>query len=184
MLEIGRGLKKARVWSDSIPDLRYPVMEWVERVVAAQSRGRSTSRCVAVELWLVTGPRALYGLLGAEFIPDSSEQLRVQVALSATPQYNLGMRIGAEEGIAWSLAVWTDDVRIGLPEEYVRGIWDGIAEAGTVLGSGTLTFQWAAHGAIGSSQALFGRITRCLVQLLAVDAAALSQEELAKILQL
>jgi hypothetical protein len=93
-----------------------------------------------------------YGLLGAS-LSDEVAAWRISAP---------------EDGEPWdrSLAGALDDVRWGLPIEFVDAV-AGSTQAGLAAAqlSAGIDFDCAAHGLIGSSAALFGRIAAALVRL-------------------
>ena len=80
------------------------------------SRAASGTRLAAIELLVPHGARASYGLLGGHFEPRSDGQLTVNIYASSPN----------ERCFADSLVSRIDEVRVGLPEEYVEGVLDGI----------------------------------------------------------
>ncbi len=167
--------RKARVWLGELPDLGYEVKETVEDVIEVGASAVTGVRRAAIELYLYTGPRDLYGLLGATLTPDRSGRLMLQVAASD------------DDGkpVDWSLASHIDDVRVGLPRQYAESVFDGAAGTHEIrgLGSGVLRFDRAAHGRVGSASIVFRQIAGSLVRLLAAGAESISVEELERYLQ-
>ena len=110
---------------------------------------------LAVELWIPHGASAEYGLLGASL---DHEQFGVRLTCPRS-----------DGRWAGSLAEGLDDVRRGLPEEYRESV---IREAQAVIAERAMdigvTYDTAAHGAIGSSSALFGRLAVTVIDLLTI----------------
>jgi hypothetical protein len=167
--------KKARVWVGELPELSYDVLQVEERRLAAQGGMLAEVRCAAVELLIPTGPRSLYGALGATFSPGITGQLLVQVATSA------------EDGelVASALTGRLDEVHIGLPQEYAGAVLEGAVNTEEIhlLGPGILRFDHAAHGYVSSAQVIFRRVARTVVRLLCLDEGAASEGDLRAILE-
>jgi hypothetical protein len=167
--------RQARVWIGELPDAIYPPVDTLTHVVAA---GRLPIRngltLATVEVFVPLGGRALYGLLGGRLKPTKGSHLSVQLSVSAPNEHSFPD----------SLAEKVDDVRVGLPAEYVQGVFDGIdlakGELNTVA-AGKLFIDCAAHGAIGSSSAIFKHLAAVLVKLFNIAQAESSDEELAKL---
>ena len=168
--------RKVRVWLNEMPDAGYSVDSVLERNFEAESGMISSVRCGAIEMYMHTGPRGLYGLLGAKFTPHDSRELLVQVALSS----NDGTSID------WSLASGLDSVQSGLLPRYADGILAGIMETEEIhaLGAGVLRFDYAAHGQIGSTSIVFQQLGRALVRLIMSENGSMSDEVLADNLRL
>src|SRR6185312_7521099 len=167
--------RKARIWLNELPDARtkFPVIG--ERSMDSGKRVIAGVRRAALEVLIPRGPRALYGLLGAELKPNRSDELIVRVLTScddSTPFSN-------------SMALSSDEARVGLPEEYSNAVIEGatsqIIKIGG-LGPGELEFGCAVHGLVGSAPIVFKWLASCLVQLL-WKAESISQQELTEILQ-
>jgi hypothetical protein len=131
------------------------------------------TRPTTVEVARMLGHPSSYGLLGAEFMPDSSGRITVEVALSG----------GADgETVTYdSLAAGSDTVRAGLPREYGSAVLQTGTLYASALGPGTLRFDDAAHGMVGSSVAVFGWLTRIVLQLLVHEVATMTDDELMSI---
>jgi hypothetical protein len=174
-VRIGR-YGKARVWLGELPELTYPVLDVLERTLEAGDSPLSGVRRAAIEMLLPRGGRALYGLLGAELTPRCSGRLVVQVAVSGR----------TEPQFIRSLAARIDDVRLGIPDEYAVSVLDGVSrtDESRSLGPGMVRFDRAAHGAVGSAQWLFQRLSAAIVRLLAGQPETPSDEGLAELLRL
>lgn len=160
MVSITAGFKKARLWTETVPEYRY--IGPVHRCSIIPSHGsRLPARGVAVELLIPVGPRSLYAALGAEFVPSSGHELEVRVLRSKDPG----------QVISWALASAVDEVRSGLPLEFA----DVVAEATQVapdlvrLGAGTLTINQAAYGVVSSNKSTFKRLAVAVVCLLGLE---------------
>jgi hypothetical protein len=173
MLSFKSGWNQARVWLAEAPPVEPDVLRVAERTLTGIHGALRKPARAAVELFVPVGGRALYGLLGAEFRPGGgAEGLTLRVDVSP----------GNGPGLPWALAAEIDDVREGLPEAYVSGVLDGAATH--ALGPGTLHFRWAAHGAAGSSEAIFRRIAQMVVTTLARAEEPLARAEWIGILRI
>ncbi len=175
MRELTWGWSKARIWLNESPGWNYEAARVAERHLLADGMRDGKRRCMAVEMFVPTGPMARYGGLGATFVPEQNENLRVQVLVSA------------EQALPFpeALAFRSETARIGFPEEYVQGLLEGVAqfEGTPELGTGTLSFCWAIHGEVGSSIQFFQRISRAVIRLLCHQKQALSDEDLLELLR-
>lgn len=167
--------RKARVWLGELPDLPHVDVDVLEYALPAGEPVVTEQRRAAIEVMIPTGARIIYGLLGVEFSAEDTSQLLVQVAVSP----NDG------EVVPWSIADRSDEVRAGLPHEYVDGVVAGVnaAESPRLLGSGVLRFNCAAHGAVGSSQDVFRRAAMIVVRLLCLDPRSVSEQRLVELLE-
>lgn len=156
--------RKACVWFNESPELLYPVVEVMNQDLATGLEQNSHRKQVALELLIPVGAKMSYGLLGVEFILNSSEKLLIELWISTENE-----RI-FEKSIANKL----DTIRIGLPLEYSQSVIEGIKisldeNLISNLGSGILRINQAAHGEISSSNKFFKRISMILMQLLILD---------------
>jgi hypothetical protein len=131
------------------------------------------TRPTTVEVARMLGHPSSYGLLGAEFMPDSSGRITVEVALSSGSD--------GETVTYGSLAAGNDTVRAGLPREYGSAVLQTGMLYASSLGTGTLRFADAAHGIVGSSVAVFGWLTRIVLELLVHEVATMTDGELMSI---
>ena len=144
----------------------------VDRLLASDVQHFKDARQVAVEAFIPKGARAMYGLLGAEFIPLTGDEIQVIVNTSTQP-FEL-----------WKEALiptYLDDVRVGLTPSYANKVIEGVIMAGHELHafpSGKLHFQCAAHGVLSSCEAIFKTLGRIVVRLVTVDRLPSSEDEI------
>ena len=111
---------------------------------------------------------ARYALLGVELAELDLDGLEVVVAVNALggPYFS-------------SLASKVDEVRLGMPEEYVEAVMRGVQRAGDVVGlpmHASLQFRWAAHGMVGSSRETFELASKLVFQLLTLPKGEAERE--------
>ena len=130
---------------------------------------------VAVEWLIPMGPRTMYGLLGAELQSKPKETLRLEV-YSTSPE--------GESYVDTIASKISEDARISLPKEYVASVLKGASEAcGNPSDlSGTLQFNCAVHGLVGSSEAIFKDLARIVVEVFSLP-ELLSEEALKPLFQ-
>lgn len=169
LVDLGKH-RRARLWIGDLPDAACQSVNAVKHSISASRNIQEGLRLAAIEVLVPLGGRAMYGLLGGEFRPDSTNRLDVDVFVaSAGPPF------------AGNLATKIDKVRVGLPAEYVEGVLDGVALAkGELdrLAAGKLLLNCAAHGEIGSCEVVFKHLALALVKLFNREGQALSDEEL------
>lgn len=173
---------RARVWLKDKPRIIYPALDIItlDMITKDMQTGlayKPDRRQTALEIIIPVGPRVCYGLLGAEFIPNNSGKLSVEVRVSTENESIFPSSIAAE----------FDTVKIGLPEEYSQSVIDGIVNSLNnqiiqTLGSGVIKIEQAAHGEISSSKKMFRNIAATVIQLLLLDQVS-PQEEVTEIVK-
>jgi hypothetical protein len=146
--------RRANVWLDEAPPAEFTPASTVRRIVKPTWVLAATRTIAGVELKVPRGSGSSYALLGAELVESDLDGLEVVVAVN-----NTGVPFRG------SLAPQSDEVRTGLPEEYVTAVVAGVekfAASNAVPEKAALQFRWAAHGMVGSSPAIF-RETSVLV---------------------
>ncbi len=116
----------------------------------------------------------MYGLLGGQFESSATGHLSVDVNVSTAN----------ERLLVDSLAMKRDDVRVGLPAEYAKAVLAGVDLAKNELNAltaGKLSINCAAHGAIGSCEAIYKRLAVVLVKLFNVASREPSDDDLRKL---
>ncbi|AMV47823.1 hypothetical protein ATN79_44970 [Paraburkholderia caribensis] len=121
----------------------------------------------------------MYGMIGGQFEPSGDGMFEIEIPVSSGD-----MPIYSE-----SLIASKDDVRTGLPAEYVRGICTGLDTGGAAhdrVVSGKFRITCAAHGLMSSSEAIFSRLSLVLLKLImlkeaeATDAALIELFDISK----
>ena len=145
--------RRARVWIGELPDTACPSVKTLTHTIAADRKSQHGSRMAAIEVFVPLGPRSIYGLLGGHWKPDLTGQLSIDVSVS-TPNERL---------FADSLAMKGVEVRVGLPSEYAKAVLAGVDMAKSELNeltAGKLSINCAAHGIIGSCEAVYKHLAR------------------------
>lgn len=161
-----------RVWIGELPNAEFSSSRRLTRIVPAANGPRRDSRVAAVEVSRCVGPRYIYGLIGGTWMPDQIGEVALQVSL-------------AEQGPVFqdSLVSRMDEVRIGLPAEYGRGVLEGIdmalLEPGAVHAGG-LQIHCAAHGIVSSSHNMFSHLTAILLKICSLPDETLGEDDLMK----
>lgn len=150
--------RRARVWLGDLPDASYSSITTLSHAIAAHEESQNELRLAAVEVFVPAGGRFMYGLLGGEWHPDPTGQLNINVSISSSN----------ERLFDQSLAMKNDEVRVGLPAEYSQAVLAGIEFAKSELNelpSGKLSINCAAHGVVGSCEAVYKHLAAILVKL-------------------
>jgi hypothetical protein len=156
MKDLGK-FRKAMLWKDELPFILNEADHEFETSLQLTKPVDSERKKLAIELKL---PRnsSYYALLGVEFIPNQSLELKVKIKLSN----NNGILYNSEFEL-------NEDIYSGIPTEYSNSIINSTKEK--LLESnwqyaGSLTFVTGAHSLIGSSEVVFSKVTKTLIALL------------------
>jgi hypothetical protein len=153
--------RHANVWLDEAPPAAYTASSVVTKVVMPKVAIDAARRIAGVEIETPPGPSS-YALLGAELVEADVDGLEVIVLVN-----EVGVRF--PESLAMS-----DEVKIGLRNEYVGAVFRGVAGVAEAVGAPTkrrLRFRWAAHGLVGSSQRTFEKASGVVLQLLMLSSS-------------
>ena len=165
----------ARVWLDELLPAMFKPDKILEHLFVPKP-SLSTCFCkAAVELLVPKGPIGVYGLLGAELVPNLSGSLRLQVGVS-------NQKLSHYEN---SLALRSDSASIGLPQEFADSVLDGAIEclgSNRNLPSGDLVFFCAAAGNVGSNSALFRELGELVPKMILMASSRPDHDELAALL--
>lgn len=174
MIELNFGTFEARVWVNELPSTELAAFDKIERtVIASRPITDGQIRRGAVEIYRHLSASS-YALLGAEFVPAASQET---VIIAHVSESNGPLFSGALPGKL-------DEARIGLPVEYAPSVLEGAEQAPNLLGPGTLTFNRAAHGLVGSSPWLFRKLAGAVIDLLARAEADLTKAEFESLLRI
>jgi hypothetical protein len=137
-------------------------------------RPQVAKRYISIEAVVPTGALNDYGLLAVSYEPHQSGELRLDV----------GYKHNADAKWLSSLAAMTDDVRVGLPEEYSQAVMDGLLSS-TYLGapSGVVVVTEAAHGRVGSSPIFFKKLAVACAEIVFWNDARLTEHVLGECLR-
>jgi hypothetical protein len=145
---------RARLWdSAELPHLGgSPVVEHVLR----SDGGTRPAKSIAIEVVVPRGGTASYGLLGVTF--------------ECTQTASLAMSVLSSDGrvFAEALALPPERAMFGLPTEYVNSVLSGFLGGAASLDDipgGSLVFDRAAHGMVGSSGKLFRDLAACVTRV-------------------
>jgi hypothetical protein len=154
-LDLGKH-RKARVWLNELPDVGPLIGAVQELEISATSQSVQANRA-AVEVFVPLGPRSMYGLLGGEYTPLTTGQLKVMIISSPADEKSLFVPLTT-----------SDRARIGLPAEYCEAVKEGIrlAEKEVVIAPGQLVISYATYGEIGSCAAVFKHLAAVLLKLI------------------
>jgi hypothetical protein len=156
--------RRTNVWLDEAPPADFTATSVVMRLVKPKVATEASRRRAGVELYMPRGPLASYALLGAELVEAPVDALEVVVSVSK-----------AGFPFPLSLASKSDEVRVGLLDEYASAVIDGAVRKVEAVGAPTkasLRFRWAAHGLVGSSPSAFEKASEIVLQLLMLPEGA------------
>ncbi len=150
--------RKVRIWINELPPAKYEIFQTIRCILRAERTMKIERTCAAIELLVPRGGRIEYGLLGAEFAANRSNEVTIEVGISdpAPPPY------------CDSLAASVDQVRLGLTVDFAQSVVEGATcaqEKFECLPSGVLLFNCAAHGAVGSNRFIFRGLGAAAVRL-------------------
>ncbi|GIP46341.1 hypothetical protein J45TS6_48000 [Paenibacillus sp. J45TS6] len=178
VFDLGK-FRKAVVWKDDYPILPNESDDELKTSLQLSMPVVSHYKKIAVELKL---PRhsSYYALLGVEYTPKQTSELIIKVKVSNDNDvlYSSEFKINEE-------------IYLGIPTEYAYSIINSAKER--MLESnwqyaGSITFALGAHSFVGSSEAVFSKVTNILISLLSnelsldfsLSDASLINEELDK----
>lgn len=153
---------RTRLWIGELPEIRSQCDLPIAQSFPAEPISSAQSKAVALEVMWPTGPRWLYGLLGATFTPGLGSALDVTICTDDV----LG------ETFENALVFSRNDVRMGLLPEYGPAVAAALARHPgelQALGAGTLDFNCAAHSEIGSAVAVFRTLTSAILSVLTAE---------------
>lgn len=163
--------RRANIWLDKAPTATFKASSELTRIVKPKIRINISRKLAAIEINIPYGPMASYALLGAEVVNADVEGLKVIVPINS-----IGSRITP------SLALRSEEVRLGLLEEYASAVFAGVeslAESNGLPTNMAIRFSWAAHGSVGSSQSAFENVSRLVVRLLALPSVPSKEQIIA-----
>ncbi|MEC0128991.1 hypothetical protein [Paenibacillus pabuli] len=149
--------RKVVLWKNELPSHPKEADHELEISLQLTKPIVSENKELAVELKL---PRnsSYYALLGLEFTPNQTSELRIKIKIknSSDDLYDSELELNEE-------------IYLGIPSEYANSIINSAKEVlleSSWQHSGSITFTLGAHSLIGSSEAVFSKVTKVLVALL------------------
>ncbi|WP_339223356.1 hypothetical protein [Paenibacillus sp. FSL H8-0332] len=150
--------RKAVIWKNELPSIPIKLGQELEITLELSRPIVSEDKKLALELKL---PRnsSYYALLGIEFIANQTSKLIIKTVIgdSSNSMFHSELEQGKE------------NIYSGIPAEYAEIILNSakeIAIESKWLYSGRITFACGAHSVVGSSEAIFSKVTKVLMVLL------------------
>lgn len=144
----------ARCWGTDTPDAFRinSAVATVRRLVAA-TPSVLPSLTTVIEVQRITGPRTVYGLLGAIYKPSTSTELVIEFPVCPTIRTIVSPLLSDE------------DPSVGLPDWLASGIADTAADYAVRLSprAGHLLFSFAAYTNLGSNVSIFKVLVKCVL---------------------
>ena len=167
---------RTRAWLDELPPFTYQIGETL--TIEPPPLGALVEpRSAAIELFRATNG-GHYALLEAHFSPANDERLRIEIA-----------SVDGRQRHSWppgdlTLAPWGASYP-GLPREYIETIADVVqkCEELSLLGSGVLRFDRAAHNDVSSAPIAYAMATQGVMRLLTLASPANSADEVFVLIQ-
>lgn len=146
---------KANIWVNNFPTIIKEVKD--ELLVEGDTETYANSKQLVVELFI---PRSHnnYALLGIDFRSDHENKVKVKMSIENQQKLKNDH----------SLALSFDTVMWGILKEYKQGVIDSLHTflQNRELPSGTINYNIAAYGEVGSSQTMFEIVSNILLLLL------------------
>lgn len=154
-------MKKCNLWMNEHPNIECECLEELRETIIKNDWTEWEDLSCAIEVSLKQRHSSNYALLGMSYTHDNTDKLVIKVSA------------GEENGpiIENTLVSEVDEVHAGIPLEYAESVIK-LAESylnDVSCSSGTITFDIGGHGYIGSSSAIFRKVTEILLKILCSD---------------
>ncbi|MEK3903229.1 hypothetical protein [Paenibacillus sp. FSL R7-0179] len=150
--------RKMVLWKDELPSISIQEVQELEVTLQLSEPVVSEDKKMALELKL---PRnsSYYAFLGVEFISNQTSELIIKTVIgdSSNSMFHSELEMREEE------------IYLGIPSEYAEIILNSAKETAIKSNwhySGRITFACGAHSLVGSSEAIFSKVTKLLMALL------------------
>lgn len=176
-IEIG-SVGHANVYATELQEARFDPEEKINFSLPAKISDFNEKRCRTIEIFVPKGGRAIYGMLGGCFEPDigSKIDIKINVLNKVLVPYNK------------SLAAKVDDVHVGLPRDFANAVEKAlralVESDEPQLNSGKLTISVSAHGAVGSSEFVYEKLTLLLHRLFSLSDSEVCEKSIESKLQM
>ena len=153
--------KKCNLWIDEKPGIEYECLKELHEIIIKDEWGKWDSVSYVIEIRIIGRDACNYALLGISYKHENSNKLVIKVNSS-----DLDGKI-----IESSIASLDDEIHVGIPLEYSEEVFNVAKNYlnGVHCSSGTITFDIAAHGYVGSSSVIFGVATEILLKILSTN---------------
>lgn len=144
---------ECNVWLAELPEIEFEAEKITAHQYSSNSLLNSTSFKVAVEIDIYVGGKSVYGMLGAEFIPNDSNLLTFEISTSENCTFIYDN----------SIILKPDEAYLGLPFEFLDFVllgFDCVFNSKIQIPSGVFYVKWAAHGKIYSSPLIFQKLAK------------------------
>lgn len=146
---------KIRIWQDEFQTFDLRPIKIIEKEFTTANENIGLSKLMAVEVCLPKNS-SNYAMLGVKYEGCDESKILVDVFDFDTEEFS------------GNLGVKPDNIQLGLPEDYVAGVFKGFEK---ILNSGLLRkgkyrVFIGAHGEVGSSVNIFDYTCRVLMRLL------------------
>jgi len=152
--------RQVQIWLDEVPPAEFAAKSEVIKLVKPKLAIDTFRSRAGVEICIPHGAYVSYGLLGAELVASNVNGLEVIVAINENVR-----------AFQTALAPKSEEVIVGLPQEYAAAVLTGIERVLSQVGgpsNASLRVNWAAYGLVGSSQSIFERMGEIILKLLLI----------------
>jgi hypothetical protein len=152
--------RKARIWINEFPNACFDSAIKLEKTYPNNNIDiqNLANGSFTVEVNIPVGARIIYGLLGAEFYPDSLNSFSLEIYSSDSTKVSFDN----------SIYQGTDNLFVGLPLIYSnavkRGFLQYFKDTDKAKPNGKLVFKCAAHSEVGSSEDIFEKLAIIISQ--------------------
>ena len=147
--------QKIKIWKDEFPTLNCKPNNTIERLYDGAVESLGINKLMVVELSI---PKNIsnYAMLGVKY--ENNEETKVQIDV-----YDYDTKEFAD-----NLGIKPDYIQIGIPKDYVVGIYKGIENMiiSGIFKKGKYRFFTGAHGEVGSSNSIFQDTCMVILNLL------------------
>lgn len=146
---------KIRIWQDEFQTFNLRPIKIIEKEFITANKNIGSSKLMVVEVCLPKNA-SNYAMLGVNYEGCDESKIVVDVFDFDTEEFPN------------SLGIKPDNIQLGLPEDYVIGVFKGFEKMlnSGILQKGKYRFFIGAHGEVGSSVNVFDYTCRVLMRLL------------------
>ncbi len=163
------GLKRGRFWYNHIPFMLGATAKRLNGSFYQPAVVASTAFKLCCEIALLPREISNYGLLGVEFSPSEGAAIEYEIFYFDRPG----------EVLKDNLASKSERVFVGMTGEFAISVKEEMERSiGSKIPNGKYSFVTSAHGVVGSSKAIFSKLTSILIKLAGNDPNSLDIEKM------